>query len=205
MLRLEIKYKHMIHANGYRLEVITGCMFSGKTEELIRRLERVRIAKIPFLLFKSTVDTRSGTGKTMTHYGREFSAHELATGKETLGELVSTVGQEALDNAQVIAFDEGNFFSNNLVDLCQQLVKTGKRVIVAGTDLTFDEKPFGPMGLLITLADQVDKLHAVCVKCGAEATRSQRIKDGKPVLRGDEILVGGEDDYEARCRKCYVT
>jgi len=118
---------------------------------------------------------------------------------------VLIVGEVALKTAQVVAFDEGNFCSGQLTDLCQALVTMGKRVIVAGLDLTYAEEPFGPMGSLMSLADRVDKLQAVCVKCGGVATRSQRLIDGKVApVDGPTIQVGGIGSYEARCRNCYV-
>jgi len=187
-----------------QLEVITGCMFSGKTEELIRRLERVRIAKGKLLLFKPTIDDRYSTTSVVTHYGREFSAHLLSPGSETIEELERLVGAESLAGAAVVAFDEGNFFSDKLPSLCETLVARGKRVIVAGLDLTFAGEPFGPMPTLMALADRVDKLQAVCVKCGGVATRSQRLIDGRPAPKdGPVIQVGGLGTYEARCRSCY--
>jgi thymidine kinase len=191
-------------AQGRQLEVITGCMFSGKTEELIRRLERVRIARGEILLFKPTIDDRYSTTSVMTHYGREFAAHPLAPGEETMGALERAVGREAIDAATVVAFDEGNFFSDLLPGLCEELVQHGKRVIVAGLDLTFAGEPFGPMPKLLALADRVDKLEAVCVKCGGPATRSQRLVGGRPAsANGPVIQVGGLGSYEARCRDCY--
>jgi len=187
-----------------QLEVITGCMFSGKTEELIRRLERVRISRRTLLLFKPTIDDRYGTNSVMTHYGRAFDAHLLAPGEETVEQLIALVGARELGEAAVIAFDEGNFFSERLPALCQDLVIRGKRVIVAGLDLTFAEEPFGPMPRLMALADRVDKLQAVCVKCGGVATRSQRLVDGRPApTDGPVIQIGGAETYEARCRGCY--
>ena len=187
-----------------QLEVITGCMFSGKTEELIRRLERVRIARGKLLLFKPTIDDRYSTNSVMTHYGRAFDAHLLEPGRETLETLIGLVGAETLDLASVIAFDEGNFFSDKLPSLCQVLVGSGKRVIVAGLDLTFAEEPFGPMPRLMALADRVDKLQAVCMKCGGTATRSQRLFDGQPApTDGPVIQIGGAETYEARCRQCF--
>ncbi len=193
-----------MHTQTRRLEVITGCMFSGKTEELIRRLERVRIAQRSLLLFKPTIDDRYSSTSVMTHYGREFDAHLLEPGRETLDALIAVVGEDALERADVVAFDEGNFFSERLPELCNELVARGKRVIVAGLDLTFASEPFGPMPTLLALADRVDKLHAVCVKCGAEATRSQRLVDGRPAPADDPIIqVGGIGSYEARCRTCY--
>ena len=187
-----------------KLEVITGCMFSGKTEELIRRLERVRIARKKILLFKPTIDDRYSERAVVTHYGREFAAHPLPPGEETIAAIDRIVGSDAIDGATVVAFDEGNFFSERLPGLCEDLVARGKRVIVAGLDLTFAGEPFGPMPALMALADDVDKLHAVCVKCGGEATRSQRLIDGRPAPSTDAVIkVGGTEFYEARCRSCY--
>ncbi len=186
------------------LEVIAGCMFSGKTEELIRRLERVRIARGQLLLFKPTIDDRYSRNAIVTHYGREFDAQLLAPGLESLETLNEIVGVEALRISTVVAVDEGNFFSEKLPELCEVLVALGKRVIVAGLDLTFAAEPFGPMPTLMVLADQVTKLHAVCVKCGGVATRTQRLSNGKPApLSGPVIKIGGIGSYEARCRACY--
>lgn len=187
-----------------RLEVITGCMFSGKTEELIRRLERVRIARGRICLFKPTIDTRYSNGAVVTHYGREFLALPLAPGEETLDALMVAAGAPAIAAASVVAFDEGNFLSQRLPALCGELVDMGKRVIVAGLDLTFAAEPFGPMPTLFALADRIDKLEAVCARCGAPATRSQRLIDGRPAPRDDAVIVvGGLGTYEARCRDCY--
>ncbi len=187
-----------------RLEVITGGMFSGKTEELLRRLERVRIAGKGFVLLKPATDNRYGKRKVATHYGRQFDALVLDPGLETLCTLQSLVGKEELERVSVVAFDEGNFFSDQFPELCESLVTLGKRVIVAGLDLTFAAKPFGPMPDLMALADEVVKLHAVCVRCGGVASRSQRLINGKPApLDGPIIQVGGLERYEARCRDCY--
>jgi thymidine kinase len=186
------------------LEVITGCMFSGKTEELIRRLERVRIAQGRICLFKPTIDTRYSETHVVTHYGREFEGLPLDPGGETLEALIAAAGAPAVASASVIAFDEGNFFSPKLPGLCEELVGMGKRVIVAGLDLTFAAEPFGPMPTLLALADRIDKLEAVCARCGAPATRSQRLVDGKPAPANDDVVVvGGLGAYEARCRDCY--
>ena len=188
-----------------KLEVITGCMFSGKTEELIRRLERVRIARGNVLLFKPTLDDRYGRNKVATHFGRELDGILLEPGKESIEELIELAGKVVFTKAAVLAFDEGNFFSKKLPALCEKLVqKMDKRVIVAGLDLTFAGEPFGPMPTLLALADQVDKLQAVCVKCGGIATRTQRLIDGKPAPSSDPVIkVGGLGTYEARCRDCY--
>ncbi len=185
-------------------EVIAGCMFSGKTEELIRRLERVRIAGRLVLLFKPTIDNRCGDKTTQTHYGREFPAFLLEPGKETLKELKCLAGKEALNKAAVVAFDEGQFFSGKLSVLCKRLIARDKRVIVAGLNQTFAGKPFGPMPALMALADEVVTLNAVCVKCGRRATLTQRLLNGEPApLGGPEIQVGGAKAYEARCRTCW--
>jgi len=188
----------LLHTANRQLEIITGCMFSGKTDELIRRLERVRIAGRMVLLFKPAIDDRYSETAVVTHYGREFLASQIKKGKETMEDLIAIVGKAVLVNADVIAFDEGNFFSDKIVDLCQEFVSMGKRVIVSGLDLTYNEEPFGPMGTLMSLGDRVDKLQAVCVKCGGVATRSQRIVGGDA-----EIEIGGIESYEARCRNCY--
>ncbi len=188
-----------------RLEVITGCMFSGKTEELIRRLERVRIARGQVILFKATIDDRYGARSVVTHYGRGVEACPIESGKESLELLRETAGSDVLERATVVAFDEGNFFSDRLPATCEALVAMGKRVIVAGLDLTFAEEPFGPMPTLMALADQVDKLQAVCVQCGGVGTRSQRLVDGRPAPANDPVIqVGGIGTYEARCRDCFV-
>ena len=188
-----------------RLEVITGCMFSGKSEELIRRVDRANIAGQNTLLLKPHLDDRYSKNAVVTHYGREFEAKLLASDEENLPSLIKTAGGSKVARADVIAFDEGNFFSEKLVDLVEKLIKSEeKRVIVAGLDLTFAGEPFHPMPELMAKADDSNKLHAVCVKCGSQATRTQRLIDGEPAPADDEVIkVGGEDDYEARCRDCW--
>ena len=188
-----------------RLEVITGCMFSGKTEELLRRLERVRIAKRCFALFKPFTDDRYSTDSVMTHYGREFPAVRLPTDISTYSDLRSAFGSDKLDTCAVIGFDEGNFFSPGIIRLCDELVKRGKRVIVAGLDLTYQEKPFGVMPTLMAMSDELVKLTAVCTRCGGVATRSRRLASAQ-VVPGDDadILVGGVNCYEANCRRCFA-
>jgi len=220
----------MDHDSRHQLEVITGCMFSGKTEELIRRLERVTIANRAVLVVKPSIDDRYGVSEVKTHYGRGWDAILLQPGQETIDKLQFAVGynnmkptnieevsspefitkimesgKSLLDKVDVIAFDEGQFFSDKLPDLCEDLVARGKRVIVAGLDLTFAAEPFMPMPDLMALADCVDKLHAVCVKCGGEATRSQRLIDGEPApVDSPTIQIGGVGSYEARCRYCFL-
>lgn len=187
-----------------RLEVVTGCMFSGKTEELIRRLHLLQYAHQLYLLFKPSMDDRYGRDKVSTHYGRVVDAYLLEPGKETLEKLVEIVGYEALDDAHVVAFDEAQFFSSMLPSLCEELVRLGKRVIVAGLDTNFRNEPFGPTPALLALADEAVKLKAVCIKCGQLANRTQRLVNGEPAKRADpEVVVGGAEAYEARCRQCY--
>ncbi|MCD6410554.1 thymidine kinase [bacterium] len=186
-----------------RLEVITGCMFAGKTEELLRRLERAKIAQKKVLLFKPEIDNRYSTTDVVTHYGRKFPCSLLPL-KLTKKYILSHFGEEILA-ADVVAFDEAHFFKGNFVRICQWLVAEGKRVIVAGLDLDFRGKPFGYMPQLLALADEVVKLQAVCVVCGKPATRSQRIINGKPASRKSPLeLIGGLETYEPRCVRCYV-
>lgn len=186
-----------------KLEVITGCMFAGKTEELLRRVERARIAKKNVLLFKPSLDTRYSQEEVVTHYGRSLPCRRLPTHMswDAFSELITEHG---LRNTDVFAFDEAHFFGPGFPGLCEALVAWGKRVIVAGLDLNFRGEPFGPMPALLALADEVTKLQAVCVVCGGPATRSQRLVNGKPVREGPEILIGGLESYEARCRECFV-
>lgn len=188
-----------------RLEVITGCMFSGKTEELLRRLERVRIAGQCFALFKPFIDDRYSPDSVMTHYGREFPAVRLPTDISTYADLRSAFVSGELDTCTVIGIDEGNFFSPGITGLCDDLVKRGKRVIVAGLDLTYQEKPFGAMPTLMAMSDELIKLTAVCTRCGGTATRSRRLASAQ-VVPGDDadILVGGANCYEANCRRCFA-
>ncbi len=187
-----------------RLEVITGCMFSGKSEELIRRVDRANIAGQTTLLFKPHLDDRYSKNAVVTHYGREFEANLLKTGEETLPSLDEVAGPEELEDSDIIAFDEGNFFGEDLTSLVLKLIGKDKRVIVAGLDLTFAGEPFHPMPRLMAEADRLDKLHAVCTECGDAATRTQRLIDGEPAPADDQVIkVGGKGAYEARCRDCW--
>ncbi|MFW6190369.1 MAG: thymidine kinase [Candidatus Bipolaricaulota bacterium] len=187
-----------------RLEVITGCMFSGKSEELIRRIDRAAIAGQDTSLFKPHLDDRYSKSAVVTHYGREFEANLLHTGEESINSLAELIGEKELENVDLVAFDEGNFFTEELADLVDELIHSGKRVIVAGLDLTFAGDPFYPMPELMAESDRLDKLHAVCTECGGEATRTQRLIDGEPAPADDQVIkVGGKGDYEARCRDCW--
>ena len=191
-------------ANPGSLQVITGCMFSGKSEELIRRLDRAQIGGKNTALIKPELDDRYSKEKVVTHYGREFQAYPLKTGEETFDELTDVVDGEELSEFDLIAFDEGNFFSVGLPILIDDLIAEGKTVIVAGLDLTFAGDPFHPMPELMAQSDRLDKLHAVCTECGDSAIRTQRLINGEPAPADDEVIkVGGKDKYEARCRDCW--
>ena len=178
------------------LEVICGCMFSGKTEELVRRVKREYIAKRHVQIFKSHLDTRYSMKQVHTHDGKSIEAW-LVPGSKSV-ELSKKLQQDT----DVVAIDEIQFFDNGVVEICDQLVDKGVRVIVAGLDLDFRGEPFpGPMQSLLAKADRVDKLNAVCVKCGSPATRSQRLVGGKPAKWNEATLVvGAQDNYEAVCR-----
>lgn len=184
-----------------RLEVITGPMFSGKTEELLRRVNRCLIAKKSVLVFKPEIDTRYSRQKIVSHNGIEFPCFLLAL-DISFDALLSRY--PALKNAEMVAFDEVQFFGPNFPEICERLVSMGKRVIVAGLDLDFKGNPFVPMPNLLALADEVEKLTAICQKCGNLATRTQRLINGKPAPKTAPVIqVGGKETYEARCRDCW--
>lgn len=184
------------HTRG-RIEVICGSMFSGKTEELIRRLRRARIAKQSIQVFKPMIDDRYHAEQVMSHNGAGFEATPVASAASVL-ELLQP-------ETTVVAIDEVQFFEPEIVDICEQLVDQGKRVICAGLDMDFRGVPFGPMPAILARAEMVDKLHAICVLCGEEASRTQRLIDGKPAAFDDPVvLVGAAEVYEARCRQCHT-
>jgi thymidine kinase len=188
-------------AAGGRIEAICGCMFSGKTEELIRRLTHVRIARQRLLAFTPVRDTRYLAGSLVSHNGDRIEAHPISSIRE-IPPLV-----EALGGAQVVAVDELHFLDDDpetVIGVCQALADAGIRVIGAGLDQDFRAEPFPVMAHLMAVAEQVDKLYAICVRCGAYATRSQRLIDGRPApYDAPTIAVGGLELYEARCRACY--
>lgn len=186
-----------------RLEVITGPMFAGKTEELLRRVERARIARKKVLLFKPEIDVRYSATEVVTHNGRHLPCIPLPVSLDE-GGFFARVPPEQFQAAEVFAFDEAHFFGPSFPGICEALVAQGKRVIVAGLDLNFRAEPFGPMPALLALADEVLKLAAVCTICGAPATRTQRLVGGKPALAGPEVLIGGLETYEPRCREHFV-
>lgn len=182
-------------AHGH-VEVICGSMFSGKTEELIRRVKRAQIARQKVQVFKHCMDDRYVADRLTSHNGMHIEAVKVARAAEILEQIDGDAG--------VVAVDEGQFFDQGLVTVCNVLASRGVRVIVAGLDMDFRGEPFGPMPQLMAGAEKVDKLQAICVVCGAPASRTQRLVDGRPASYGDPvILVGASEVYEARCRHCH--
>lgn len=172
------------------IEVITGGMFSGKSEELVRRLRRALIARQRIQVFKPSADTRSAPEHIVTRDNRELEAHSVASVAELRRRLELGV--------EVVAVDEAQFFEDELVDLVNELADLGMRVIIAGLDQDYLRRPFGPMPALMATAEYVDKMHAVCVRCGAPAAYSNRTAGGD-----EQLQVGDVESYEARCRRCF--
>jgi thymidine kinase len=184
------------HHDGGWIEVICGCMFSGKSEELIRRITRATIARQRVLVFKPSLDDRYKAEKISSHGGKYFEAAVIRHANEIPGNTPA--------DAEVIAIDEAQFFDESITEVCRMLADQGKRVIVAGLDMDFRGEPFGPMPRLMAEAEMVDKLQAICIKCGGPASRTQRLINGNPARFDDPIiLVGASEVYEARCRKCH--
>ena len=184
-------------ARGGWIEVISGVMFSGKSEELLRRVRRAEIAKRRVQVFKSHLDERyGGVFRVSSHDGRATDAAPVET--------AAHIARQVKVDTQVVAIDEAQFLDERIVPLASELAGRGMRVILAGTDTDFRGEPFGSMPELMAIAEIVDKLHAICVKCGNPASRNQRLIDGKPAPYGSPtIMVGGADTYEARCRACH--
>jgi thymidine kinase len=184
------------HTGGW-IEVIAGVMFSGKSEELIRRVRRAIIAKRKVQVFKSHLDERySGIYTVSSHDGRTVEAVPVDT-PEQIGRLLQS-------DTQVVAIDEAQFLDKTIVELVTALANRGLRVVVAGTDSDFRGEPFGPMPALLAVAEVVDKLHAICVVCGNPASRNQRLIAGRPArYDSPTIMVGSSESYEARCRACH--
>ncbi len=175
------------------VEVITGSMFSGKTDELIRRLRRARIARQEVQVFKPSLDTRYASGKVTSHAGSEFEATPVERSA-----MIPALLRPAVT---VAAIDEAQFFDEGIVAVVEGLAGRGVRVLVAGLDLDFRAEPFGPMPRLMAQAEQVDKLHAICMVCGEPASRTQRMINGRPAHYNDPVVVVGASElYEARCR-----
>lgn len=173
-----------------RIEAISGGMFSGKSEELVRRLRRAAIARQVIQVFKPSADCRHDPQRLITRDKRELEAVSVACSCELRQKLVPGV--------EVVGIDEAQFFDDGLVELVTELADSGVRVIVAGLDLDYLRRPFGPMPRILAVAEFVDKVHAVCMRCGSPAQYSQRIAGG-----GEQLQVGDADSYEARCRRCY--
>lgn len=182
-----------------RLEVVCGCMFSGKSEELIRRLVRADIARRRVVAVKPAIDARYALTAIASHAGRRWPCAAV----EHSGDVRDVVAQHGAD---VLGVEEAQFFDAGIVDVLREISDAGVRVVVAGLDLDALARPFGPMPALVALAERVTKLTAVCVCCGADATRSQLLIDGEPAPWRDAPLidVGGAEAYEARCRDCFV-
>jgi thymidine kinase len=182
--------------DGGWVEVICGSMFSGKTEELIRRVKRAEIARQRVQVFKPSIDVRYQLNKVTSHGGAQLAATVVDSARDILT-LVEP-------DTAVVAIDEVQFFDESVPDVCRLLADRNLRVIVAGLDQDFRGEPFGPVPLLMAEAELVDKLQAICVRCGAPASRTQRLIDGQPAAYTDPvIMVGAAEVYEARCRRCH--
>ncbi|MCD8211075.1 MAG: thymidine kinase, partial [Prevotella sp.] len=173
-----------------RIEVICGSMFSGKTEELIRRLKRAKIARQKVEIFKPAIDTRYSDEDVVSHDNNSIVSTPVEASQSIL--LLSS-------EMDVVGIDEAQFFDDGLVDVCNNLANKGVRVIVAGLDMDFRGVPFGPIPMLCAIADEVTKVHAVCVRCGALAYVSHRLIDSEK-----RVILGEREEYEPLCRECYL-
>ncbi len=187
----------MEHSSGGWIEVISGVMFSGKSEELIRRIRRAVLARKKVQVFKSHLDERYGGIQVISsHDGGRIEAEPVSTSTDIM--------ERTHPDTEVLAVDEVQFLDPGIVGVANALADRGMRVILAGTDMDFRGRPFGPMGALLAVAEKIDKLNAICVICGNMATRNQRLIDGEPApAEGPTIQVGGLETYEARCRECH--
>lgn len=172
------------------IEVISGSMFSGKTEELLRRLNRALIARQKVEIFKPAVDTRYHDQNVVSHNANAIRSTPVQFSEDIL--LLAA-------NSDIVGIDEAQFFDEDLVEVCAKLADGGKRVIVAGLDMDFSGKPFGPMPQLLAVAEYVTKVHAICMKCGDIAHYSYRLAPNK-----NTVMLGEKDTYEARCRRCFL-
>lgn len=172
------------------IEVVCGCMFSGKTEELIRRLRRAQIAKQKVVIFKPKIDNRYSADRIVSHNTQSLESIVIDNANDIIN---------LSHDAQVIGVDEGQFFTDDLVRVCEELADNGKRVIVAGLDQDYRGKPFEPIPHLLSIAEYITKTLAICMVCGNPADRTQRITNQMEL-----VVVGAQNVYEARCRKCFV-
>lgn len=180
---------HSTPVNTGWIETIAGCMFSGKTEELIRRLRRAKIAKLNVIIFKPKIDTRYSSEKIVSHSDQSLPSIMVEKAEEILNKA---------KDSQVVGIDEAQFFDESLVDVCNTLANQGKRVIVAGLDQDYRGVPFEPIPQLLAIAEYITKTLAICVKCGNPADKTQRT-----ISSTNRVIVGASDSYEARCRKCH--
>lgn len=181
-----------------RIEVVCGSMFSGKTEELIRRIKRATFARQRVVIFKPQIDTRYSEEEVVSHDRNAVMSVPLSTSAEILNYLSSHATSKDGYDFDVVGIDEAQFFGMDLVAVCNQLANNGVRVIIAGLDMDFQCTPFGPIPALCAVADEVTKVHAICVKCGALAYVSHRL-----VHDQNQVLIGEQAEYEPLCRECY--
>ncbi len=186
----EERRKNRQNETGW-VEVIVGSMFSGKSEELIRRLNRASIARQKVQVFKPLIDARYSKEEIASHSGRKHLSNPVTTAAELM--------KQVLSETQVVGIDEGQFFDAGIVDAVNELANAGKRVIIAGLDQDYTGKPFEPMPQLLCIAEYITKIHAICVKCGSTANYTQRTVESE-----ERVEVGASDKYEARCRQCFV-
>jgi thymidine kinase len=179
--------------NGY-IEVVCGSMFSGKTEELLRRVKRAQIARQKVQVFKPVIDNRYSADHVQSHDANRVASRPVEKARDIL--------KFVEDNTRVVGIDEAQFFDDSVVEVAQKLAYRGVRVIVAGLDMDFRGQPFGPMPKLLAVAEEVTKLSAVCTVCGQPASRSQRLA-APAGMSSERVLVGAKDYYEARCRFCH--
>ena len=186
----EERRKNRHNETGW-VEVIVGSMFSGKSEELIRRLNRARIARQKVQVFKPSIDERYSVEQIASHSGQNHDSSPVMSAAE--------LKRQVLPETQVVGIDEGQFFDAGIVDVVNELANSGKRVIIAGLDQDYTGKPFEPMPQLLCIAEYITKIHAICVKCGSTANYTQRTVESE-----ERVEVGASDKYEARCRQCFI-
>lgn len=186
---------NIMPTNGGWIEVVCGSMFSGKSEELVRRLRRAQIARQSVAVFKPMLDNRYHATDVVSHDGTRLAARPV----DSSGEILRVVG-----DAEVVGIDEAQFFDEGIVEVALKLADEGRRVVVAALDMDFKNEPFGPMPHLLAVAEFVDKLQAICQVCGGPATRTQRLIAGRPADPDEPVIrVGAQESYEPRCRACH--